>query len=362
MVKAIVHAEACLGKDHGKTANGLVLHSMKDKIVAVIDSTKAGRDAGEVVAGTPNGIPVVSSFAEAHKKFKPDALYLGAANVGGVMPAGFLETVVQALEKGMTVYNGMHTFLADDPQFANLAKKHGAAIVDVRRPPKDLSVAHGDVYDLKAPRVLVMGTDCAVGKRMTVVELIKGARKRGIDAGFVATGQTGVMLGPDAGAVIDRVPADFAAGQVEKMVCQVAAQGREMVFIYGQASILHPAYSGVSMAILHGAAPNAIVLQHDPVRTQRTLFDHPAYKVAPIREEIELIERLGTGKVVAIAINGKNVKDLDAAARKLTKETGLPAADPLHQSAEPLIDAVLVHLEKAKLWKPRATAQARVPA
>lgn len=354
MARAVVLAEGCLGQDMGKTANGLVLHSMKDEIVAAIDSTQAGRDAGEVVGGKPNGIPVVATFDEAFRRFKPKALYLGAATVGGVLPPWFVDSTKQALEKGLVVYNGLHKFLSDDPEFQKFTSRNGARIVDVRRPPEKLRVADGRVYDLKTPRVLVMGTDCAVGKRMTVVELVKEARKRGINAGFVATGQTGVMLGPDAGAVIDRVPADFCAGQVEQMICDVAAQGREIVFVYGQASILHPAYSGVSLSILHGSAPHAVILQHDPVRKQRTMFANSAYKIAPLKTEIELIERLGTGKVVGIAINGKNCADIDQESARVSRTTGLPAVDPLHRSASLLLEAVLEHLAKKNLYKPRA--------
>jgi uncharacterized NAD-dependent epimerase/dehydratase family protein len=342
----------------GKTANGLVLHSMRDEIVAAIDSTRAGQDAGQVVSGKKNGVPVVATFDEAYTRFKPKALYLGAATVGGVLPPSFQESIKSALGKGMTVYNGLHTFLGDDPQYKALGT-NGAKIVDVRRPPEKLRVADGKVFDVKTPRVLVMGTDCAVGKRMTVVELVKEARKRGINAGFVATGQTGVMLGPDAGAVIDRVPSDFCAGQVEQMVCDVAAMGKDIIFIYGQSSILHPAYSGVSLSILHGSAPHAIVLQHDPMRTQRTLFKNTNYKVAPIKKEIELIEKLGTGKVVAIAINGKDTPDVDIAARDLNKQTGLPAVDPLKRSASLLLEACLEHLQKTGVYgKPKEKAVA----
>jgi uncharacterized NAD-dependent epimerase/dehydratase family protein len=323
---------------------------MRDKIVAVIDSTRAGQDAGQVVSGKKNGIPVVASFDEAYEQFNPDSLYLGAATVGGTLPEWFEAALRSALDRGLTVYNGLHRFFTDEPEYQEILGRNGGRIVDVRKPPTDLTVAHGDVYDLDVPRVLVMGTDCAVGKRMTVVELIKTARERGIDAGFVATGQTGVMLGADAGTVIDRVPADFAAGTVERMICDVAAQGRQMIFVYGQASIMHPAYSGVSLAILHGTAPDAVILQHDPVRTHRTLFDHPAYKIAPIKEEIDLIERLGTGKVVGIAVNGKDCKDIAAECEALTQKTGLPAVDPLQQRPDVLVDAVLAHLESLGVW------------
>lgn len=350
MTKAVVLAEGCLGEDMGKTANGLILHSMRDEIVAAIDSTKVGRDAGEVITGKKNGIPVVGTFDEAFRRFKPQALYLGAATVGGVLPPWFTDTTKDALKRGLIVYNGLHRFLGDEAEFKALLGNNGARIVDVRKPPEKLRVADGRVYDLETPRVLVMGTDCAVGKRMTVVELVKEARKRGINAGFVATGQTGCMIGPDAGAVIDRIPSDFCAGQVEQMVCDVAAMGREIVFIYGQASILHPAYSGVSLSILHGSAPHAIILQHDPVRKQRTMFKNPAYKVAPLRAEIDLIERLGTGRVVGIAINGKDCADIDAESAAVSRATGLPAVDPLHRSPSLLLEAVLEHLQRRRVY------------
>lgn len=348
----MVLAEGCLGEPLAKTAHGLLLHAHRDRVVAIIDSTKAGREAGDVVFGKRMNVPVVASFEEAFDRFRPDTFYVGAATIGGVLPPQFVEAIEGALAKGLTVYNGLHRFLSEEPRFADLAAKHGARIVDVRKPPQDLHVATGAAYDLKVPRVLVMGQDCDIGKRVTVVELVREAQRRGLDAGFVATGQTGCMLSPDAGAVIDRIPADFAAGQVERMVCDVAAMGKDVVFVYGQASIFHPAYSGVSLAILHGAAPNAIVLQNEPGRAQRVLFDNPAYRVAGLRAEIDVIETLGSGRVVAVSLNGKNVKDHGAAAKHASDESGLPAADPLQPGgAAALLDAVLEHLRAKGLMR-----------
>lgn len=345
MARAIVLAEGYLGEDSGKTANGLVLHAVQHEIVAVIDSKKAGRDAGEVVAGKKRNIPVVATFEEA-LKFKPDVFYIGVATAGGYLPDSFRDAVRKALKAGLTVYNGLHIFLSEDPEFAPLIANGKAKVIDVRKPPaaKDLRVADGRVHDVKVPRVLVMGMDCDIGKRMTALEIFRAAKKRGINVGFVATGQTGCMLAPDAGTVIDRVPADFAAGQVEKMVCDVAAKGKEIILIYGQSSIRHPAYSGVALACLHGSAPNVIVLQVAPERTHRAIFSHPAYKMGTVSEEIELIEKLGTGKVVALAVNGKGIKDIPAACRKLEKETGLPAIDPFTGSPDKLLDIVLESL------------------
>jgi uncharacterized NAD-dependent epimerase/dehydratase family protein len=346
MARAIVLAEGYLGEDSGKTANGLVLHAVTHEIVAVIDSTKAGRDAGEVVAGKTRGIPVVATFEEA-LAFKPEVFYIGVATAGGYLPDSFREAVRKALQAGLTVYNGLHIFLSEDPEFAPLVAAGKAKVVDVRKPPvaKDLRVADGRVNDLAVPRVLVMGMDCDIGKRITVLEIVRAAKARGIHFGFVATGQTGCMLGPDAGTVIDRVPADFAAGQVEAMLCDVAARKKpDVLFIYGQSSIQHPSYSGVSLACLHGSAPTVVVLQVAPERKQRAIFEHPRYTMEPIAEEIDLIERLGKTSVVACAVNGRGIQDIPAACRRVTEETGLPAIDPLSGSADELLDVILAAL------------------
>ncbi len=341
MARALVLAEGALGKDDGKTAHGLILHSMRDEIVGVIDSRHSGEDAGQVVFGREVGIPVVADYEAGKSKGDVQVLYLGAAPVGGRLPDAFRAPITQALHDGLTVYSGLHSFLSDDPELQRASEKGGGKIIDVRRPPEDLVVASGRIYDCTVPRVLVMGTDCAVGKRLSVVELVKAARLRGLKAGFVATGQTGCMLGPDAGAVIDRIPSDFCAGQVEKMVCDVAEQGNDVVFLSGQGSILHPAFSGVALAILHGSLPQAVILNHNPGRTQRALFHHRAYKVQDIQEEIALIERLGRTRVVGIAVNGQGVDDIPAACKRLTGETGLPAVDPLTMDVSPLLDAAL---------------------
>lgn len=350
MARAIVLAEGYLGDDYGKTANGLVLHAVQHEVVAVIDSTKAGRDAGEVVAGPgrKRNIPVVSTFEEA-LAYKPSVFYIGVATAGGYLPDHFRDAVRKALAAGLTIYNGLHVFLADDPEFGPLVASGKANVIDVRRPPalKELRVADGRVRDLAVPRVMVMGMDCDVGKRMTVVELVRAAKKRGLRIGFVATGQTGCMLGADAGTVIDRVPADFAAGQVEKMVCDVAAAKKpDVIFLYGQSSIQHPAFSGVALACLHGAAPTAVVLQVAPERTQRAIFDHPSMTIGPVADEVELIERLGKTQVVALAVNGKGIADIPAACDRLLRQTGLPAIDPLSGSADLLLDEVLGFLRR----------------
>lgn len=338
MTRALVLAEGALGELPGKTANGLVLHSVSDEIVAVIDSQKAGRDAGEVVADRDLGIPVVAKYDET-RGLGATRLYLGVANVGGVLPPAFRQVVIDALSDGLEVVNGLHAFLDEDPDFAAAAKKGGGTIRDVRRPPDDLRVADGMIQSCAVPRLLVMGMDCDIGKRITAIELLRIARERGLETGFVATGQTGCMLGADASCAIDRLPGDFMSGAVESMVCDVAARYEDLVVIYGQASIQHPAFSGVSLSILHGSHPDAVILQVAPGRKKRALFEETPFELGDVVKEIELIERLGETRVVGLAVNASHAEDPEAAIAELEELTGLPVADPLHGDPTPLFDA-----------------------
>lgn len=351
-MRAAVLAEDALGTKLGKTANGLVLHSVQDQIVAALDSTRAGQDAGEVVNGVHRGIPVVATLQECIDA-GAERLYVGVATPGGFMPAAFAAIVKDALRAGMEVVNGLHGFLSEQEEFVAAAQSGGGRIWDVRKPPTDLRCADGAIFDCPTPRILIMGQDCDIGKRVTAVQLRNAAVASGVNLGFVATGQTGCMLGADAGAVIDRIPADFAAGQVEKMVCQVAP-GKDVVLIYGQASIFHPAFSGVTAAILHGAMPDAIILQVAPGRQQRVLFDHPRYTLRSVADEIKALELLSGAPVVALAMNPTECPNPEAAAAELAAETGLPVIDPLGGDVSALWDVA---------WSAvRPTAVATAPA
>ncbi len=348
MVRAVVLAEGALGQPVGKTANGLVLHAVNDEIVAVIDSTTAGQDAGEVVAQRTLGIPVVADL-EAALVYKPSRLYVGVAPVGGVLPAYFRQIILGAIEASIDIFSGLHSFLGDDPELAAAAARSGATINDIRRAPTDLRVADGRVQSRTTPRLVIMGMDCDMGKRITAMQLLNVARARGLDVGLVATGQTGCMLGPDAGTVIDRVPADFAAGRVESMVCDVSDTRTDLVIIPGQASIQHPAFAAVSLAILHGAAPHAVILQVAPGRTHRILFDGSPFPMGDVRDEIELIEKLGNTRVVALAVNASQTTDKAAAIADLEALTGLPAIDPLFGDADALFDIAWATLQARRV-------------
>lgn len=320
-VPAIVLAEGAFGTLGGKTANGVVMHSELFSTRAVIDSTRAGDSAIETLGRTDfdRDVPIVASTADA-LDIAPDAeaLILGVAPAGGQLPTEWHEPIHDAMSAGCDVISGLHVFLSEQPEWATRVAENGVHVYDIRKPPaeRDLRVADGRAADVESDVVLTMGTDCAVGKRTTTFELYRAAREAGFDAGWVATGQTGVMVGAHRGVVVDRVPADFAAGIVEDMVCEVAAD-HEVVFVEGQASLAHPAYSGVTLSILCGAWPDAVVLADDPDRKHCTHFEN--IPTPSIQKESHLIEQLSDATVAAVSTWGNP--------SEVRREWNVPAAN-----------------------------------
>jgi uncharacterized NAD-dependent epimerase/dehydratase family protein len=310
-VPAIVLATGEFGKTGGKTANGVVMHSELFDVSVVVDSETAGMTA-DTVLDRPDiePIPIVESMGQA-LDHAPNAqvLVIGVAPAGGELPEPWTKDIRQAMRAGCDVVSGLHVFLSERDDWTALAEETGVRLFDVRKPPveSDLRVGDGSVDDIDATTVLTMGTDCAVGKRTTTFELYRAAREAGLNAGWVATGQTGIMIGAHRGVVIDRVPADFTAGVVEDLVGTVAAE-HDLVFVEGQACLTHRAYSGVTLSILHGSWPDAVVLADDPTREKRTHFEQ--WDVTGIDDEIAAIETLSDATVAAISTWG----DVDEAA------------------------------------------------
>ena len=326
----------------GKTGVCLIRYRRQD-IVGVVDRAKAGRDAGEVVP-EGKGLPILRSVQEA-LPLRPDTLFVGIAPVGGSLPEEWRPDLRLALERGLTVVSGLHVFLGDDPELAALAAKHGGRLVDVRRPPAERRIANGEARFVDSTVVLTVGTDCSIGKMTVAVELHREALRRGLTSGFVATGQTGIMVGCDEGVAIDAVVGDFMAGEVERMVVATARRGKRVVWVEGQAAVTHPAYSGVTVGLLHGASPDHLILCHDATRRERKGF--PGFPLAPVREEITFNEQLlkwtTGGKVVGVALMtlGLNEHDARDAIARMELETGLPCTDVVRYGAGRLVDAVL---------------------
>jgi uncharacterized NAD-dependent epimerase/dehydratase family protein len=348
---AVVLARGQFRSGHAKTAHGLILHGRRVRIVAVIDETCAGKDAGELMGIGRKGIPVVADLSSVPgiPTVIPDTLIIGVAPTGGHLPPAWRKDVREAIRRGMDIVSGLHDFIGDDPELARLAKRMGVGIWDVRRPPRKLVLLRG--IPSPVPVVLTCGTDASVGKRTVTAELHRAARARGIDAALVATGQTGVMIGADAGAVIDHIPGDFMSGTVEDMVQRMVKRGKELIFVQGQASLTHLAYGAVTLGILFGARPHFVVMVHVPGRRHRPSF--PDQPVKGPMEEFKLVHRLSCAEAVGIALNCRQCRDPASVCRAYQRSSGLPSVDVLNDGAGKILDALLLRLRDDRRFRLR---------
>lgn len=335
MEKASVLVRGFFSTSRGKTAHGLIRHGKKYRIIEVVDETLEGRDAGEVMGNGYRGIPIVADFSK-----DIGTLIIGVAPPGGRLPDRWREDIINAIKNRMDIVSGLHDFLSDDPEFSELAKRYNVKIWDVRKPPKNLSIAKG--FKSEKTVVLVLGTDSSVGKRTTALELVKSAEKKGMNPGFVATGQTGIMIGCDAGVAVDAVPSDFVSGAVEKMVMDVS-KNKEIVFVEGQGAISHPAYGSVALGILHGAKPDYAIMVHDPARKNMNIFPE---KISRLEDEIWLIEKLGKTKVVGLSLNCGNVENWEETVKEYEEKTGLPTVDVIKQNGDKLLKEIINRVSK----------------
>jgi uncharacterized NAD-dependent epimerase/dehydratase family protein len=345
LATAVVYCEANFADVDGKTANGLVRHSEKYDIVAVIDSHKAGLDSGLVLDDKPNAIPICFDLdaALALSDRVPDYFIFGIAPSSGMLSANERSLVLKAIGLGMDIVSGLHEFLADDPEFAAASDANGVLIRDVRKPraTKDLRVFSGRIAEVDCPRIAVLGTDCAIGKRTTATILTEALRARGLKAVMVGTGQTGLMQGARYGVALDAVPTQFCAGELEATVVEAyEAEKPDVMIIEGQGALSHPAYS-TSSFILRGSCPQAVVLQDAPGRSHRCDFE--SMPMPNPATEIELIETFADTRVIGLTINHENMDDeqITAAIGRYEREMGLPATDALTRSPMQLAEMVL---------------------
>lgn len=325
-----------------KTAIG-VLRYADTEVTAVIDREIAEEAPDARVndyVGDVQDAPIVGRVADAPDF---DALIIGVAPIGGGFDASWRPDVRTALERGADVVAGLHYFLNDDEEFARLAAEHGCELQDVRRPPGDLSVADGIARDLDARIVLTVGTDCSVGKMTTTRELYEAARHTGVDAAFVPTGQTGIII-EGRGIAVDRTVSDFTAGAVERM-CVDRADEHDVLFVEGQGSITHPAYSAVTCGILHGAQPDALVLCHTAGR--EAVHGYESYDIPPVATIVGLYESLAEPvaptRVAGGALNTAALNEMEArsAISRYGDAIDAPVVDPVRDDVDGLLEAVL---------------------
>jgi len=341
--KLVILAEGSFGVLGSKTAT-CVIRYRQDEVVAVIDSSKAGMTAADVL-GFGGSIPVVSRFTDT-LQYSPNSLLIGIAPKGGRLPVEWRGVLIEAISHGLDVYSGMHTFISDDTELVSLAGQRGTRLVDLRHVPEDIPVARCLAAKVDAFVVLTVGTDCATGKMTVSLEMAIEARKRGVKAGFAATGQTGIYIAGE-GIAVDRVVGDFIAGAAEKLVIE-GARENDVVILEGQGSVFHPGYSGVALSILHGALPDALILCHQP---SRKFFSDYEVRIPSVCEAIRVHDVLSgvlkPAPTIGIALNcfDLNEEETLAEIEKTERETGIPATDCIKFGAGKLVDAMLERIK-----------------
>jgi uncharacterized NAD-dependent epimerase/dehydratase family protein len=342
---------------HAKTAHGVIRYS-EDPIVAVLDRQNAGRSLGEAMPGLRRDAPLVASAREGID-LGATSMLLGVATPGGWIPDHWREWIVESIQAGLEIANGLHTFLRDDPELVRLATKHGAHLWDVREPPSDIPLSSGKALEAAQRIVHTVGSDCAVGKMTVTCELAAAARAVGRKAEFVATGQTGILIA-GWGIAVDRVISDFLSGAAEKLVLDAPADS-DVLIVEGQGSLWHPSFSGVTLGLLHGCAPEVMVLCH---KVGHAAIEEPPYtKLPPLREMVQTYEEtaatLRPARVACLAVNcdGLDGGQRARALADVEDETSLPAGDVVAGDAPKLWEAVSAALEKSAPQPAETTIQ-----
>ncbi|HCS61034.1 MAG TPA: DUF1611 domain-containing protein [Microbacterium sp.] len=343
---AIIYCEGQFGEQDGKTANGLVRHSEKYEILSVIDSRHAGVDAGSFLDGSENGIPILVNLAEAiaHAGYVPKYLICGVAPADGLLSDAQRVVLLDGIAHGMHIINGLHEFLNDDAEFVAAALIAGVTITDVRRPKekKDLHLFSGRIFDVTCPRIAVLGTDGAIGKRTTATLLVQALNDHGIRAVLVGTGQTTIIQGGRYGVALDALVPQFCSGEVEnQVVAAFEGENPDIIIVEGQGALSHPAYL-TSAHILRGSRPAGVIVQHAPGRS--VLGDFPMMPMPEVAAEVALIEAFADTRVIGVTVNHENLTrdQLARAIDEIELDLGVPATDPLTRPMKELVDMVVL--------------------
>lgn len=339
--QAIVYSEGEFGKIDGKVANGLIRHSEKFEIVAVVDSKKAGLDSGRLLDNKENGIFIFKSIDDALNKlqYTPTYFIYGIAPLASYIDKKQREVILLAMKRGMNIINGLAEFFTDDAELVEAAMNYEVEIYDIRKPPlrKDLHQFTGKIRKITTPVITVMGTDCAVGKRTTALKLVEALKEEGLKAIFITTGQTGLLQGSKYGIAIDVLTSGFASGEVENAILEAEKESPDIIVVEGQGALSHPAFTS-SSAIIRGSMPKAIIVQHPPKRKGRC--DFPEVSMPSLESEIQLIEVFSGSKVVGITLNHEGMSDneIDRVINLYELKFKLPTTDVLKYDCKKIID------------------------
>ena len=343
--KSIVYSENEFGKIDGKVANGLARYSEKYEIVGIIDSTKAGLDSGEYLDGVKNNIPIFKSIDDALVSLNdtPKNFIYGIAPLTSFLNEEQRQIIVSAIKYKMNIINGLPEYFTEDDEFVQKAKEHGVQIYDIRKaPPRNkLHIFTGRILDISTPVLLVAGTDCAVGKRTTARLLVESLKKQGLKTVFVTTGQTGLLQGAKYGIALDVLTSGFATGEVENAILNaIETEQPDIIIVEGQGALSHPAFTS-SSAILRGAMPAAIIIQHPPKR--KNICDYPKLPMPTLESEMKLNELFSKSKVIAITLNHEDMTDdeLENTIVACESKYKLPTTDVLKYGTDKLVEKIV---------------------
>jgi len=341
---ALVYCENQFGLVDGKTAAALVRHSEIYTIVGIIDSTLAGKDAGKELDGRKCGIPIFANLFDALNNLSeiPNCYIYGKAPLDASISIEERALILEAMEHGMNIINGLHQFFSDDREFSDVAVQNGIQIRDIRKPPqlKDLHVFTGQISKVTVPVIAVLGTDCACGKMTTAVELNKTLNNLGIKSILVATGQTSLMQGARYGVSTDALISQFVVGEIENAVIQAFDnENPDIILVEGQSAVSHPAFMS-SLGILKGSMPDGIILQHPPARKLRC--DFPDLAMPTVASEIKLIEVISQTSVMAIALSHEDLEseEILEVIADYEEQFQLPTTDVLSHGCQKLVQAL----------------------
>lgn len=340
---------------HAKTAIGVIRYG-NWPISSIIDSKSANKKINEFY-NLSSSAPILSSIEEALKSNpKPKALLIGIAPIGGNLPDSWIEIIKIAITNKLDIISGLHYFINENQELKNLAQANNVTIWDLRDPnlytaSQSQSVAKQKPRPKKNKVITLVGSDCNVGKMTVALELTKAASAKGIKASFVATGQTGIMISGN-GIPLDRIIGDFMAGSMENMIFEtIEKEDPELIFVEGQGSLLHPGYSGVTLSLLHGSNPDAMILCHKS--DNKTILGGYEVDIPSFKEMISIYEsatnwiRTSKAKISGIVLNTSAYNDMEAKKiiQEIEAETRLPTNDAVRFNIENVLEKILSDLK-----------------
>lgn len=344
MQKALILTNGLLSTDNAKTAHGLIRGTERYQIVGIIDPPTAGQDAGEVLDGKHRQIPIFDTVSSAMDQLQQvDCLIIGIATPGGIMPMDMLDVIKVAIQSGISIVNGLHDYLTANPELVALAEKHQVTLTDIRKPKqrKDLHFWTGDILQVTAQIIAVMGMDCAMGKRTTARMVREACAANGINAQMIYTGQTGWLQGGKYGFIFDSTLNDFVSGELEHAIVSCWKEtGADVILLEGQSSLRNPS-GPCGLEFLISGRAKSVILVHAP---KRKYFDNDAHwgEIPSVTSEMEIIEKFGS-QVIALALNTEDCTDEEAYEyqREYEENLGIPVLLPLQEGVGKIVTVMM---------------------